>query len=257
MLSGDVESRWTGGAISQEHARRLWSLLPHAVQALLRDGPSLIDTLVPGAPLLARAAAAMPGQTDHLERLQAIIDQRNAEPDNLEQSNLLGQVTNVLHTLGNANPLLLLLDDMQWADPASMALLFQLGRHLRAERSCILLVSAYRPSEVALGRDGERHPLDKILAEFKRYYGDIWLDLTQANEMGGRAFVDAFLDTAPNRLDEAFREALFRRTGGHPLLTVELLRALQERADLTRNGKGDGWQGRPWTGRCFLPAWRG
>ena len=40
--------------------------------------------------------------------------------------------------------------------------------------------------------------------------------------------MDAFLDTEPNRLAEGFRAALFHRTEGHPLFTIELLRAMQE-----------------------------
>ncbi|MFQ5855566.1 MAG: ABC transporter substrate-binding protein, partial [Anaerolineae bacterium] len=89
--------------------------------------------------------------------------------------------------------------------------------------------------EVALGRGGERHPLEKVLTECKRYYGDIWVDLEEGKDVDGRQFVDALLDTEPNRLGEAFREALFRHTLGHPLFTVELLRDMQERGDLVQD----------------------
>ena len=58
---------------------------------------------------------------------------------------------------------------------------------------------------MALGRDGGRHPLEKALVECKRLYGDSWLDLTQEDEARGRDFVDAFLDSEPNRLGEKFR----------------------------------------------------
>ena len=47
--------------------------------------------------------------------------------------------------------------------------------------------------------------------------------------------MDVFLDTQSNLLDEKFRQSLFRQTGGHPLFTVELLRALQERGDLVQD----------------------
>jgi predicted ATPase len=46
------------------------------------------------------------------------------------------------------------------------------------------------------------------------------------------------LDSEPNRLDAAFRETLYRHTGGHPLFTVELLRGLQERGDLVKDASG-------------------
>ncbi|MFB0537260.1 MAG: hypothetical protein ACETWR_20040 [Anaerolineae bacterium] len=102
-------------------------------------------------------------------------------------------------------------------------------------------MGAYRPAEVALGRPStssgqrERHPLEPVVNEFKRHFGDIAVDLGQAED---RQFVDAFLDTESNRLDITFRQTLYRQTGGHPLFTVELLRGMQERGDLVQDGEG-------------------
>ena len=50
--------------------------------------------------------------------------------------------------------------------------------------------------------------------------------------------MDAILDTEPNKLEDAFREALFKRTGGHPLFTVELLRDMQSRGGLVQDEAG-------------------
>jgi adenylate cyclase len=160
----------------------------------------------------------------------------------LEQSYLFQQVSNVLRALAEAHPLLLIVDDLQWVDRTSAGLLFHLGRRLAGSR--ILLVGAYRPAEVALGVEGAhageraRHPLEKVLAELKRTYGDVWLDLAEVDEAEGRRFVDAFLQTEPNRLGAGFREALAERAGGHPLFTVELLRAMQARGDLVQDEAG-------------------
>jgi predicted ATPase len=60
QLTGDVAARRAGGQMSREQARRLWALLPQSVQAILDHGPQLLDVLVPGGPLLARASAAAP-----------------------------------------------------------------------------------------------------------------------------------------------------------------------------------------------------
>jgi tetratricopeptide (TPR) repeat protein len=112
-------------------------------------------------------------------------------------------------------------------------LLFHLGRQLAASR--ILIVGAYRPEEVAIGRDGERHPLEPVVNELQRQFGDVVVNLDQSER---RAFVDAFLDSEPNRLGLPFREMLSRQTHGHPLFTVELLRGLQERGDLVQDPEG-------------------
>jgi tetratricopeptide (TPR) repeat protein len=82
-----------------------------------------------------------------------------------------------------------------------------------------------------------------VLAEFKRYFGDIWVDLDRARGTEGRQFVDALLDSEPNRLGEVFRCALLEHTEGHPLFTVELLRDMQERGDLLQYPDGRWGQG--------------
>jgi DNA-binding SARP family transcriptional activator len=66
ILTGDVEARWAGGGITGQHARRLWARMPDAVQALLDDGPELLDRFVSGAAVLARARAGAPAQAARL-----------------------------------------------------------------------------------------------------------------------------------------------------------------------------------------------
>lgn len=153
----------------------------------------------------------------------------------------------MLHDLAEVHPLLLILDDLQWIDTASACLLFHLGRRLGGSR--ILVAGAYRPEELAPGHlvvspmhsalgKRQRHPLEKALGEFKRRFGDIWMDLAAVNESEARHFVDALLDIEPNHLEEGFRKSLFQRTGGHPLFTIEMLRAIQVRGDLLRGDDG-------------------
>jgi ABC-type oligopeptide transport system substrate-binding subunit/predicted Ser/Thr protein kinase len=236
MLTGDVENRWAAGAISREHARRLWEHLPSAIEALIDNGPDLIDLFLFGGDLEKRAAAAALNKAPWLDRLRIIVDRERAAPGELEQTHLFDQYANVLCEFASQRPLMILLDDLQWADTGSIDLIFHLSRRIEGAR--ILIACAYRPDEVVLGRNGGRHPLEKMLTEMKRYQGDIWIDLGEMDEAEDRDFVDDFLDTEPNRLDENFRQALYRHTGGHPLFTIELLRAMQERGDLIRDEQG-------------------
>jgi len=159
-------------------------------------------------------------------------------------------MTNLLRNLAEIHPLLLILDDLQWADTASVSLLFHLGRRLDGAR--ILIAGIYRAEEVALGRPStlptvaeqvERHPLEKVLSEFKRTYGEVWLDLAETGESERRGFVDALLETVSNRLGGGFRKELTGRARGHPLFTVELLRAMQARGDLVQDSSGSWTEG--------------
>ena len=235
LLTGDVEARWAAGAITKEHARQLWLTLPLSAQALLECGPDLIDTFVPGPPLLERAAILSPAGSDWLTRLDELIERKAAAPlvHSPQQSDLFEQYTRLLQALSRQVPLVLVLDDLQWADLGSLSLLFHLGRHLSGCR--ILILGAYRSEEVALGREGERHPLAPVVNELQRQFGDITVNVDQAES---RAFVEALLDSEPNRLELPFREMLHRQTRGQPMFTVELLRDMQDRGDLVQDQHG-------------------
>lgn len=239
LLTGDVDALWVAGAITREHARRLWDSFPLAVQTLVEVGPDLIDTFIPGMALARRAAAYTAGGIGGLvawrTQLEELVEHKAAVPHdpNLGQSALFEQYTQVMRVLARERPLLLTLDDLQWADVGSIGLLFHLGRRVAGGR--VLIVGGYRPEEVALGRGEERHPLEPVVHEFQRTFGAITIDLAQAE---GRLFVEEYLDTEPNRLGAGFRETLYRQTGGHPLFTVELLHGMQERGDLIRDNKG-------------------
>lgn len=132
--------------------------------------------------------------------------------------------------------MVLLFDDWQWADTASAGLLFHLGRRLAGSR--ILIVVAYRPSEIIPSRSEPAVQLEPVIHELRRTFGNIQLDLEHFDTVAGRHFVDALLDRQPNRLSENFRIALFWRTKGHPLFTLELLREMQARGDLVQDPDG-------------------
>jgi predicted ATPase len=180
----------------------------------------LIDTFVPGPALVERATVDAPSGAGWLTRLDQLAEHKAAASVvlGLHQSDLFEQYTKVLQALARGIVLVLVVDDLQWADLGSISLLFHLGRHLAGSR--ILIVGAYRPEEVAIGRDGERHPLEPVVSEFQRLFGDVLVDVDQAESRG---FVEALLTSEPNRMGVPFRQILYRQTRGQPLFTIELL----------------------------------
>jgi len=239
LLTGDIEPKRAGAGLTPEHARRLWAAIPDAMQAFVAQGPDLIDTLVPGASLelRAQAFAGQAHRSDWQTRLarlvQSAASHRSDARQALQLADIFTQVTRVLQTLARQHPLVLVVDDLQWADAGSISLLFHLGRRLAA--SPILVAAAYRPDALLAPSERERHPLTLVIQELQRISG--W-DLIDLDACEGRSFVDALLDSEPNRLDVAFREELVRRTEGHPLFTVELLRGMEERGELVHDAQG-------------------
>jgi hypothetical protein len=240
LLTGDAETKWAAGAISRDHALRLWNLLPLSARALLESGQDLINIFVPGASFVSRCEVASMGPVDWLAALKKFVERKSSLPPDstLQQSTLFEQYTRLLLTLAKEKPLLLILDDLQWMDAGSAGLLFHLGRRISGSRTLVL--GAFRSSEIAIGRAGERHPLEPIRNEFRSAFGDMEVEVGKTEE---RLFVDKLIDSEPNRLDEKFRQALYHQTKGHPLFTVELLRTMQERGALVKDDEGRWMEG--------------
>lgn len=227
LLTGDIEYQAAGHS-HPDHTRRLWQIMPTTLQALMEIGRDLLGTFIPVRRLLDRLAGYIGEGANGLTSLHRSIEayaekeESAAGKGHTQQSALFEQYSRVIMTVARHAPLILILDDLQWADTGSINLLFHLAHH-RASKH-LLIVGIYRPTDVALGRDGERHPLEPVVNELQRHIGNSPIDLTQSE---GRAFVEALLDAQPNRLGADFREALFMHTGGHALFTVEMLRGLQ------------------------------
>jgi predicted ATPase len=279
LLTGDVEASWAAGAITSEYASRLWSTLPYAAEALVEAGPDLIDTFVSGPALLERAEtfASWSGGADWFGALVELVESKaqhlvyektiGALGATLQQNDLFDQYTSLIQRVARRAPLVLVVDDLQWADAGAINLLFHMGRQLEGTR--ILVVGAYRPEEVALGRPEpsqrsasqpsissqltgirERHPLEPVVNELRRVHGTDPVNVDQANR---RDFVAAILDSEKQGLGTRFRDNLLRRTQGHPLFTVELLRGMQERGDLVFDAER-GWIEGPALDWDTLPA---
>lgn len=235
LLTGDVFSRWFAGNLSDPLARALWNNLPQTARALVENGESLLDTFINTTSLLERAKIIGQDYPEWLRRLENLAAQKRSHPytPQSHQGTFFEQYTSVLHDISRQVALVLVIDDLQWADIGSISLLFHLGRHLAGSR--IMIIGAYRPEEIAIGREDNRHPLAPVVRELQRLHGDILIDMDRAES---REFMEEFIDSEPNLLGPEFREMLYRQTLGHPLFMIELLRGLQERGDLVQNQDG-------------------
>ncbi|MGN6564786.1 MAG: ATP-binding protein [Thermomicrobiales bacterium] len=135
------------------------------------------------------------------------------------QGTLFAQLRAYVAALAARCPLVLLLDDLHWADPASLDLLRVLARDLAALP--VLLLAAYRADEI-----GGAHPLAALLPSLVREARAVRLDL---RPLDGAAI--ATLVAARYALGAADRIRLVGyltgRTEGNALFLGEVLRTLE------------------------------
>ncbi|MCX6032153.1 MAG: tetratricopeptide repeat protein [Chloroflexi bacterium] len=243
LLTGGVQEK-SHRTLTKENAQRLSKLVNVAYGLFFEFAPDVLTAFIPGGALIARATKMMVGKLDVVKTIERRIDANagSASAPDLDQSRIFQQYAAALRRLTQASPLVVVLDDLQWADAPSIGLLFHLVRTI--EDGALLIVGSYRPDDVAIGRDGGRHPLESTMNEIKRYFGDVWIDLSLAGASEGRQFIDLLLDQEPNALDGVFRDALLQHTGGHPLFTLELIREMKARGDLQQDSSGR-WISRP------------
>jgi predicted ATPase/DNA-binding SARP family transcriptional activator len=201
------------------------------LQAVANYGANLVGRVIPHAAVAAQRAR-QPGRLEGAE----ITEQSYVESaSGANTIPIHEELTAVLQHIASQRMLLLMLDDLQWSDPSTAAFLYHLARRIS---SCpILIVGAYRPEEVSWNAT-QPHSLGEVLEELQQRYGPIQISLDVQGEAEARHFVDALLDSEPNRLDEAFRRDLFHHSRGHALFTVELVRQMKETRQLSRHPDG-------------------
>jgi DNA-binding SARP family transcriptional activator len=230
-LCGDLQHSWVSGSLTATDAIATWNGVPDAVDAVLDEGPYLFGSFLDVATLSARIEVGFPGSA-LAQRLQSVgprLESMAADPAR-QQRPVLDQYTRVVQRIAGHQPLLLLIDDLQWADAGTTELVWHLAQEL--DGWPILVVAAYRPEEVAPA-EHPTHPLAPLLHELNARDPDATLQLGDS-----RAFVDAWLDAEPNLLDESFRRRLFAMTRGHPLFTVEMIQGMRDRSELGVDGQG-------------------
>ncbi|MCB0128571.1 MAG: AAA family ATPase, partial [Caldilineaceae bacterium] len=238
LLTGNVQIPRQMGTLDPTQVERLTTLLPETVTTVVEHGPALLTTILDGQSLLTRLEQTHTVSRSWIDRMKTVLaqDVSAMPPGTVTQQRLFVEMANVLQRLAHQQPLLLVLDDLQWADMGSLNLLFHLSRELVDVP--ILIIGIYRTSDVAVGRNGERHPLLAVVHELQRRFGEQRIAL---EETGTPVFVNALLDTLPNRFTPEFRREFYEHTHGHALFSVEMLRSLQERGNLVRNAEGQ-WE---------------
>ena len=166
------------------------------------------------------------------ELVELLGDLGKPPPTEPEQARfrLFDSVTGFITEASSGRPLVLILDDLHWADEPSLLLLSFLARRLAG--SGLLVIGTYR--DVELGR---HHPLARTLAELSGVEGVRRISLGGLEAQGIASYIEltAGVDRPQPELAAAIRE----QTGGNPFFIGEVVRLMAAEGRL---GEAEGRQ---------------
>ncbi|GAB3985171.1 LuxR family transcriptional regulator [Plantactinospora veratri] len=182
-------------------------------QVLRRDGPAAFEGY-------EREFARLLPELDRLGAVPAGADTRSA-PDapglslDPHRGYLFELVAGLFTRLAAQRPLVLVIEDLHWADRSTRDLIAFLARAVRPPR--VLLICTYRSDELHRG-----HPLRPFLAELDRARGVERLELDRLDREGtGQVLADLFGFEPSDRAIDTIHD----RTQGNPFFVEELAAA--------------------------------
>ncbi|MFC4001063.1 AAA family ATPase [Prauserella oleivorans] len=190
-----------------------------ALAPLAGTGDAAVEAALAARPALGRLVPQLGHGTSsklpvpHVSAMGDDSRQRAHAEQDLGQLQLFDAVLGVLTEIAEHRPLLLVLEDLHWADTSTRNLVSFLLSRLRTQR--LLVVGSYREEDVH-----RRHPLRAVLAELVRLPTVERIDLAPFGEAEAREFLAALADEelAPETLAE-----LVARSEGNPFFAEELL----------------------------------
>ncbi|MEW5936597.1 MAG: tetratricopeptide repeat protein [Candidatus Thermoplasmatota archaeon] len=152
----------------------------------------------------------------------------------LKQENLFDNVLLGMQRASIERPIVLFLDDLQWADPTTLSLLHYLSRNTRKNR--VLILGTYRPEDIMQSWDGRTHQLETAMQNMGRE------DLLERIELKrlSRSNTEALVNSSLGRADfgSAFYERVHKDTEGTPFFVLEVVKLLAEEGSIAQNDEG-------------------
>jgi DNA-binding CsgD family transcriptional regulator/tetratricopeptide (TPR) repeat protein len=195
-----------GDGVEQADGELPYAPLLSALRPLVRQRNPILQSLSGGS--RSQLATLLPGLDDGAA-------QTEERPSPSGQLRLFEAVLELLDRLSEVSPVVLILEDMHWADRSTRTFAAFLARSLRQERVCLVLT--YRADELH-----RRHPLRPLLSELDRLERATRIELEPFDK---RELGEVLTDILGAQPDAALLERLFARSEGNPLYTEELLAA--------------------------------
>ena len=144
-----------------------------------------------------------------------------------EQNRLFEAVSQFISNISQENPLLVILDDLQWTDPSSLLLLHYLARGVH--KTPLLLLGAYRSTDI-----DAKHPLSPVLTELKRERLPQSVSLKRMSLDEISEMIEQILEQ--DDISPEFCQMVYEKTRGNPFFAEEVIESLKEEGIIYREG---------------------
>lgn len=212
-----------------ENKTKSAKILNFTLKKALEIAPDLISTFIPGGSIIAKVGEDIIQEMGLLDKFKTRV-KPDDQIDSLDEKKILAQYSEILKIHVAETPILIVIDDFQWADKASINMLYYLSRSI-SEFPIYILIS-YRSTEISVVKEGERHLLVSVINEIKRYYGDVVLNLDEISPESRFELLNQIIDKDPNTLNADFRKSLLQITNGNPLFIKEMVSSLIENGEI-------------------------
>ena len=165
-----------------------------------------------------------PKQAAKTERLQNLTPQA-------WQDLAVAAVTKALLSISARKPVILFIDDLQWADSASLSLLHYISRSINSAR--VLVLATYRSEELNPEAEGRPHPLLETLRLMRREGTLMEIKLLNLDQANVTELAEKMVGGS---LHPEVADRLAAESQGNPLFVVESLRMLSEHRNLVQDG---------------------
>jgi DNA-binding NarL/FixJ family response regulator len=161
-----------------------------------------------------------------IQHLALLLPELGKQQEPGEQHALLAALRCAFRAVANLAPTILLVDDLQWADNATLEFLPALAE--TTQNIPLLIIGVYRSDEIPRG-----HPLRRMRHELRRLG---LLDEIILEPLGRDELTDMVAHILGTNPSIQLTSILMDRTQGIPLFVEELLLALQKSGNLIRTG---------------------